>query len=134
MSAIASEWSLVSTIRIESDLWAIRDPNDDIGEMNAYVIGIQETDDESSSIHRPAGRRYPVVDTEGLRASTGYVTIFVKHRELEMAKFVTQRTVPLVLQSPSGRILKVRITQRDYDVESNRHHNVRLKFAEVGTI
>lgn len=134
MSAIASEWSLVSTIRIESDLWAIRDPNDDIGEMNAYVIGIQETDDESSSVHRPAGRLYPVVDTEGLRASTGYVTIFVKYRELETAKFVTQRTVPLVLQSPSGRILRVRITQRDYDVESNRHHRVRLKFAEVDTI
>lgn len=132
-SQISSSASLVSTIKIAGDVWAIRDPDSDLDEFNAYVTAFEESDDESNSVNRPAGRFYPVVDTEGLRAATGYITIFVRGSELEAVKEIVQRTTPFVVQSPSGRVLKCRIVQRDYQVSANRDRQVRLKWLEVAS-
>ena len=133
-ASVMSAWSLTSTIRIESDLWAFRDPNDDLGEINAIVTGFRERDDESSSVHRPAGRVYPVVDTEGFRAGQGEFTLFVRGADLEKAKEVIQRTVPMVVQSPSGRVMNVRLVRREYEIEVMRHRNINVKYYEIGSM
>lgn len=131
-SQIASSTSLTSTIRINADSWAIRDPDSDLVEMNAYVTSFEETDDESSSVNRPAGRFAPVVDTEGLRAGVGYIEIFARGTQLEDVKAILRRTTPFVIQSPSGRVLRARLVQRDYAVEANRNRKIRMKYIEVG--
>lgn len=130
-SAISSSASLTSTIRISGDVWGIRSMDDDLIEFNAYVTGFDETDDESSSMNRPAGRKFPVVDTEGLRAATGYIEIFVRGSELEAVKEILLRTTPFVIQSPAGRVLRARLVQRDYSVTASRDRTIRLKYIEV---
>lgn len=130
-SQISSSASLTSTLRINADTWAIRDPDADLIELNAYVTGFEESDDESNSVNRPAGRRYPVVDTEGLRAGVGYIEIYVKGTQVEDVKEILLRVTPFVIQSPSGRVLRARLIQRDYSVVSNRDRKIRLKYIEV---
>lgn len=133
-SSIVSGWSLISTIKIVHDLWSIRDPDDDVGELNAIVTEFTEHDDESSSVHRPAGREYPVIDTEGYRASEGTMTVFVGSGKLDKAKGVLTRTVPMIVQSPAGRVMWVRFPNRDYDVEALRHRLVKIKFYSIGAV
>lgn len=130
-SAIASAASLTSTIRINADVWAIRDPDNDLVEINAYVTAFEETDDESNSVNRPAGRFYPVIDTEGLRAATGYMNLYVKGSQLDAVKDILRRTTPFVIQSPSGRVLRARLVQRDYAISASRDRDMRLKWIEV---
>ncbi len=133
-SSVASVASLISTIRVDANTWAVRDPADDLGEMNALVTGFEESDDEASSIHRPAGRLNPVVDTEGLQAATGYIHIFVKSADLKAARAVLRRTVPMVVQAPDGRVMTLRLVQRDYTVEAQRHRSVRVRYVEIGAV
>lgn len=130
-SAIASAASLTSTIRINADVWAIRSLDDDLIEINAYVTSFEESDDESNSVNRPAGRFYPVVDTEGVRAAVGYMGLYVRGSQLEAVKEIVRRTTPFVVQSPSGRVLRARLVQRDYAVQANRDRDLRLKWIEV---
>jgi hypothetical protein len=130
-SALSSQASLVSTINLQPDVWAIRDPLDDDGEMNALVIGFERNDDEFSSQHRPAGREYPVVDTEGPQASTGSFEIFVKQADIDRAVHVLRRTVPMVVQSPRGEVFTARFIRRNYDVESLRHRRMTVTWLEI---
>lgn len=130
-SALSSLSSLVSTLSVASDLWAIRDPSDDIGEMNAYVTGHKRGDDESSSVHRPAGREYPVVDTEGIHAATGSLEIFVPASQVDAAINVLRRTVPMIIQSPNGTVFRARLIRRDYDIKGQRHRLMTVAYVEV---
>lgn len=131
-STLVSDYSLVSTIRIDAESWSFRDPDDDGGEIAAIVTEFEESDDEASSVHRPAGRFNPVVDTEGLRAATGSVTFFAPAGSIEEAKRVVRRTVPMVMQSPSGRVMRVRFIQRDYEVAASRHREIKVRWIEIG--
>jgi hypothetical protein len=130
-SALSSRSSLVSTINIAPDVWAFRDPLDDDGEMNAYVIDFQRNDDESSSQHRPAGREYPVVDTEGPQASTGSFVIYVRPKDIDAAVAVIRRTVPMVVQSPRGEVFTARFIRRNYDVEALRARKMTITWLEI---
>jgi hypothetical protein len=130
-SALSSQSSLVSTINLTPDVWALRDPLDDDGEMNAYVIDYQRNDDESSSVHRPAGRVYPVVDTEGEQAATGSFIIWVKQADIDTAVDVIRRTVPMIVQSPRGEVFTARFIRRNYDVDALRHRKMTVTWIEI---
>jgi hypothetical protein len=130
-SALSSQSSLVSTINLAPELWSVRDPLDDDGEMIAYVTDYQRNDDEASSVHRPAGREYPVVDTEGPQAATGSMIIFVKQADIDTAVNVLRRTVPMIVQSPRGEVFTARFIRRNYDVKALRHRNMTVTWVEV---
>ena len=131
LSSISSDYSLTSTINVESPAWAIRDPSDDVGEILAYVTDITQSDNDSSSVHRPAGRVYPIVDTEGPQASTGYIDLYVRQNDRVATVNVVQRIVPFVIQSPIGEVLYARLIQRDKSVENSRDRTIRLQYVEV---
>lgn len=130
-SQISSTFSLTSTIRIDAELWSVRDVSDDLGECNLYVTDITKSEGDSSSVHRPAGRLYPVVDTEGAQASTGYLTAFVFQKDKEATIAVIKRIVPFCVQSPSGEVFYARLIQRDYAVDLSRHRDIRIQYVEV---
>lgn len=130
-SRLSSQSSLVSTINLAPNVWAFRDPLDDDGEMNAYVIDYQRNDDESSSSHRPAGREYPVVDTEGPQAATGSFTVYVRPSDIDKAVSVLRRTVPMVVQSPRGEVFTARFIRRNYDVEALRARRMTVTWLEI---
>lgn len=130
-ASLSSDQSLISTIMLEPNIWAIRDPADDEAEFNAYVIGHKKGDNESSSVHRPAGRVYPVVDTEGLHAATGTLEIYVKAKDIVSVIDILRRTVPMIVQSPSGETFLARFIRRDYNVEALRDRRMIVDWVEV---
>lgn len=131
---LTSDVSPTSTINIEGTFWAIRDPDDDEAEMNAYVTGYSRTDAESSAVSRPAGRSFPVVDTEGLQAGTGQITIYVPPGQINSAVSVLARTTPMVVQTPNGQIFYARFPQRSYDVADLRARVITVDYLEVEAI
>jgi hypothetical protein len=130
-ATLSSEVSLISTILLESDVWAIRDPADDRAEFKALVIGHKRSDDESSSVHRPAGREYPVVDTEGLHAATGTLEVYVRQPDVTTVIGIIRRTVPMVVQSPIGEVFLARFIRRDYNVQDQRNRRIPIDYIEV---
>lgn len=134
-STLSSASSSSATINLESERWAIRDVDSlDEAELYAYVVGFDRGDDESSSVHRPVGRYFPIVDTEGLQASDGTLTIFVPVGEIDYATGVLRRTSTFVIQNPTGTIFFARLIRRKYEVEALRHRNFIVPFVEVDPI
>ncbi len=130
-STLSSGVSPAATINISADRWAIRDTGDDEGEYYAYVVGHDQSDDESSSVHRPFGRYYPVVDTEGLQAATGTLHVWVPAGDITFATAVLDRTAVFVVQSPIGMVMYVRILTRTYNVDNIRHRIIDCAYVEV---
>lgn len=130
-SLLTSGVSLIATMALASPAWTIRDLGDDVGEMLAYVTGHDRTDDESSSVHWPGGREYPLVDTEGPQAATGTLSIFVYNSDLAAAKDVLRRTVPMVVQSPSGDVFTARLIRRKYGITAGRHRTIDVDYVEI---
>lgn len=130
-SIMTSDVSPSGSTTVPSDLWTIRDPADDTVEMKAYVVGYDRGDDESSSVHRPAGREYPIVDTEGVQSATGSLDIYVKQADLAVATNVLRRAVPIVVQSPIGEVFYARFIRRDYTVSASRNRVIKVAYVEV---
>jgi hypothetical protein len=130
-AVFTSEVSPTATINVDAERWAIRDPSDDEGEIYAYVVGHKRSDDESSSVHRPAGREYPIVDTEGLQAAVGTLSIFVPVADINAAIAVLRRVVPMIVQGPTGMLFLARFIRRDYQVELQRHRIIDVDYVEV---
>jgi hypothetical protein len=133
-TVLSSESSPISYIQVDSDQWAIRDPSDDTVEMNAYVVGYSRDDEEAVSVARPTGRTFPIVDTEGLQAGTGTLTIYVPASQIDTAYSVLQRITPIVLQSPAGLVSYVRIPKRQYEVQDRRARSITTPYYEVEAI
>jgi hypothetical protein len=123
--------SPTSTINLDAERWAVRDLVEDDAEIYAYVVGWRHSDDESSSVHRPAGREYPIVDTEGLHAGDGTLSIFVHVADIEAAVSVLRRTVPMIVQGPTGVVFQARFLRRDYQVDKLRHRIIDVDYVEV---
>jgi hypothetical protein len=130
-AVFTSAVSLISTINLDADRWAIRDPTDDDGEIYAYVVGHRRSDDESSSVHRPAGREFPIVDTEGQQAAVGMLSVFVPVADIDSAVLVLRRTVPMIVQGPTGMIFLARLLRRDYKVEALRHRVIDIDYVDI---
>lgn len=111
--------------------WTIRDPGDDDGEMLAYVVEHRRGDDEASSVHRPAGREFPVVDTEGLHAASGSLSIWVAQANIAKATAVLRRTTPFIVQSPLGEVFRARFIRREYVVNALRHRVIEVAYVEI---
>ena len=131
-SILSSAASSLATIELNADRWAIRDCDSaDEAELYGYVTGYDSADDEFSSVHRPAGRFWPIVDTEGLQAGTGTLTIFVFNADIDYAISVLDRTSTFVAQSPTGRVFFARLIRRKYNVEMLRHRSIVVDYVEV---
>lgn len=131
-STLSSSVSADATINLDAERWAIRDTDSaDEGELYAYVIDHTSSDDESSSVHRPAGRYWPIVDTEGLQATVGTLTVFVYQKDVDYATQILFRTATFVVQSPSGRTFFARLLRRKYDMDQLRHRRFTIDYVEV---
>lgn len=128
---LTSQVSPTAQINIDSPAWTIRDPSDETGEMLAYVIEHKRGDDEASSVHRPAGREYPIIDTEGIHSATGSLSIFVSQPNITAAIAVLRRVTPFVVQSPIGEVFRARFIRRDYNVNSLRHRVIEVAYVEI---
>lgn len=128
---LTSDYSPVAELQINWDYWGIRDPNEDTAEFNAIVVELSESDSDGSTVFYPAGRHSPVVDTEVLMDPTGSLKIYVRASDINTIKDIVTRTVPLILQSPAGRVQTVRFTDRDYDPEARINRLVTIKYVEV---
>lgn len=130
-AVLESAVSPTATLTVDADRWAVRDPSDDVGEIYALVVGHRRADDEQSSVHRPAGRSTPVVDTEGLNAPTGTLSIYVLAADIDTVVGILYRTVAFVIQSPLGALFTCRIIRRDYNVESYRHRVIDCVYVQI---
>lgn len=130
-AVLTSAYSPVAEAFVESFLWAIRDPNEDLAEFNAYVTGYSQHDEDGSTVFRPAGRYAAVVDVEALQSASGNIEIFVKAADVDAIKNIVTRTVPLILQTPAGKVTCVRFISRDYEVEARVNRTIKISFVEV---
>jgi hypothetical protein len=128
---LTSDFSPVSELQIDSNYWGIRDLTDDTAEFNAFVVGITETDSDGSTVFYPAGRSSPVVDTEVLMNPSGNLSVYVRRQDLESVRDVVTRTVPLILQRPTGRVQTVRFPSREYAVEALTNRIITIPYVEV---
>jgi hypothetical protein len=130
-STLSSAASPVSTLQVTADRWGIRDPQDPDVELYGYVVAHKRSDDEASAVHRPAGREFPIVDTEGPQAATGTLSIFVESGSVAAATAVLRSTQVMVVQSPAGEVFHARLLGRDYNIESLRHRVIEVRYVEV---
>lgn len=128
---LSSAASLVSTITVESDTWAIRDPSDIDGEFPAIVISHSSKDAETVAISRPAGRTYPVLDSEGLQSAEGSLGLYVRRSQRQIAFDVIRRIVTMVIQAPDGTVLLARFPNRDYAVQDISARLINIEYVEV---
>jgi hypothetical protein len=131
---LSSAASLTSTIQIDADTWAIRDPNDELGEFPALVIGYSRKDSEALAVSRTAGRVYPVVDTEGLQSGEGQLKIYVLPSQIDTVFDIITRVTTMVVQSPAGLVFLARFPTRDYSVENVRARVIDVDYVEVETV
>jgi hypothetical protein len=128
---LSSGTSLVATLLVESQVWAIRDPADDLAEFNAWVVGHKRGDDESSSVHYPSGREFPVVDTEGIHGAKGSLSIYVLAGDIDRVTTILRRVVPMIAQTPAGAVYSIRMIRRDYNIDANRHRIIEVDYVEI---
>jgi hypothetical protein len=131
-AVLSSAFSPVATIAVDNDIWAIRDTLVDLSEFNAYVIDFKEREDDGSEVFWVSGRTSPYVDTEGLRSPSGSLRLYVKPDSIDSVVAILRTTNPLVLQSPVGRLYRVRIIKREYtptEVSTSRY--IDADFYEV---
>lgn len=128
---LQSEPSTVTTLSVTAERWAIRDLDDPLLELYAFVVGHRRSDDEASAVHRPAGREFPIVDTEGPQAATGVLSIFVAQANVAAAVAILRSVVTMRVQSPSGFAMDARLLARDYNIEQLRHRIIDVRYVQV---
>lgn len=128
---LTSDFSPYAEAHVDSLLWSIRDPDEDQAEFNAYVTGYSVHDEDGSTVFRPAGRYAAVVDVEALQSPDGSIAIYVPAADIDRIKDIVTRTVPLVIQSPAGKVTYVRFLSRDYEVEARVNRTITISFVEV---
>lgn len=113
---LSSAASPVAKLVLESaDRWVIRDPDDVDGEVFALIEKHDRADEDQAVVSRPAGRQFPVVDTEGPQGATGSVEMYVPGPLRDKTIELLRRGVPLYLFSPIGERRHVRFLRRDYE-------------------
>jgi hypothetical protein len=129
--ALTSAAGIVSTFRLDSDAWAIRDLEDLEAEVVAFVTAHPHGDEDAASVTQPAGREFGVVDTEGPLGQRGSLTIYVPEERREATIALLRRSVPLAVQSPSGLVMCVHFLKRDYTPEFGGAREIVADYVRV---
>lgn len=130
-SALTSDTSPISYITVESQAWVIRDPDDEMAEVNALVVGFPRSDAETVAINRPIGRYYPVIDSEGLQSGKGKMQLYVRAADREATIALLQRAAPMVIQSIIGEVIWVRFPEREYTPQDRIARMIDLDYYEI---
>lgn len=130
-SKLTSSLSPASLVVVESDSWVIRDPDDATSEIFAFITDMRRSDTESTTIHRPVGREFPVIDSEGAQSAEGSLTMFVRQSQIAATVDLLRRPKTLLVQSPIGEVLRLRFVQRDYASALTFHRSLDLNFYEM---
>lgn len=128
---LSSGVSDTSHAYVESSVWAIRDLTDDLAELQAYVTAFDESDTEAAQVLRPAGRFYPIVDTEGNQASEGSLEIYVPRKDADAMVALLRRGTTLLVQNPRGRTFRARFLTRNLAIEQIADRKVTANYVEV---
>lgn len=131
---LTSAVSLTSLVQVDSEIWAIRDPNDEAGEFPAYVTGYDRSDEETIAVSRAAGREYPIVDSEGMQSGEGTLTLYVLPSQRTLVYDIITRGVTMVVQSPDGLLFLARFPKRDYQVTDVRSRVINVEYVEVESL
>jgi hypothetical protein len=126
-----SEASLVAEVVVESPTWTLRDPDEDTAEVLLYVTAYNRTEDDGAVVTWTAGAAYPVVDVEDVRVGGGSVTAYVRRTYVDATSSVLRRAVPLVLSSPVGEVLRIRVLSRSFDAAHPSDREYTVDFAVV---
>lgn len=129
---LSSGASPLAVQRVDAEVWVIRDPTDPLGEVNALVTSHTRSDDDAATVSRPAGRRYAIVDTEGVQSAEGSITIYVPEPLRDQTVELLQRSRPLVMQTPRGQVHLVHFLHRDYEVGTGGSRTIPATYVEVG--
>lgn len=128
-SLLSSEVSPEAVLVVPANLWVLRDPAEDEAEVFAAVVSRKHRDDDGASVHWPAGRTYPVVDTEGdVRSGTGSLQVYVSRADLAATLSVIRRAVPMIVQSPVGEVFEARFLSRDYDTQWAADRSITIDY------
>jgi hypothetical protein len=129
---LSSAPSPIATLAVEADAWAIRDPLDFAGEVNALVIEHERKDRDAATVSQPAGRSHAVVDSEGPMGAEGSLTIYAPAAIRDATVDLLRRGRALVVQSPVGVVHLVYFVDRDYTFEMNGARTLDASYVEVG--
>jgi hypothetical protein len=130
-SAVESAVSLIATLTVDADRWGIRDLVTIENELYAIVTNHHRIDDEQSTVNRPSGREYPIVDTEGEQSATGTMTVFAAAGEIEHIVGILRSTAIFILQQPNGTTFRARLLRRQYNTYQTRHKKIDVDYIEV---
>jgi hypothetical protein len=128
---LTSGVSPTAVVMVDTPTWVLRDPDDDDGEVFAYVVGHERSDEETAEVHRPAGRKYPVIDSEGEQSPAGTMELYVPKEMHDQTLELLRRTKTLVVQSPVGEVICGRFLTRDVAVEASVNRMITVKYLEV---
>lgn len=130
---VTSQTSPVAHLLVESEPhWVLRDPADDAGEILAMVVGHDRSDEDAVTVSQPAGRRFPVVDTEGSQGARGRLTIYAPVAVRDKTIGLLRRGVRTLVQGPTGWTCWVTFPARDYRVEAGLARTITADYVEVG--
>jgi len=133
VSTLRSVISPVAAINLAGPTWIMRDLTNesDDGEVLAFVTDWQEEDEEEVAIHKPTGRFYPVVDSEGEHAGSGSMTFYVPAALVAKTTRLLTSGNALLMQSPLGRVLMARFSRREYEPEVVGARTITADYVEV---
>lgn len=126
-----SDTSAVAATTVESSSWALRDPDEDTVEVVFHVTAYSRSEDDGAVVTYPAGATYPIVDSEDARIGGGSVKAFVQQQFASETARVLRRAVPLVLSSPIGEVMWIRVLGRGFDAVSPANREYTVDFAVV---
>ncbi len=133
-SILTSAVSEESMVIFDTPAWIIRDPDDENGEIFALVQDLKRKDSEAITVHRTVGRSYPVLDSEGFQSGEGTMQVYLPASQIATARDLLSRPKTMLVQSPIGEVLYLRLHDRDYSVEALRNRIVDIDFIEMDSL
>lgn len=130
---LASNPSLGARVEVDSDIWAIRDPNDPTAEARGLVTDHEIERDALTTVYRPAGRALPLVESQG---STGddasKMSVWVSTvAERRIMRDLLNRQTELIVQSPSGDQWYAWITTQKTTAGDGQGQTIDITYVEV---
>jgi hypothetical protein len=130
---LASDLSPAALVAVDSDVWGLRDPLDPAGEARGLVTDHEVDRSYIGAAYRPAGRPFPLIESEG---STGddstKVTFYMGGiAERRALRDLLNRPTTLLLQSPSGDYWYVWVTDQKVTAAAGVGQSVDVTYVQV---